>query len=128
MSIRSVVLVHGAGNGPDVFREWPPRFHGLELTAVDLHAGLDVGRASMNDYCSAVVKASLGLPQPVALCGWSMGGLVVMMAAEAVRPAALVVLEPSPPAETQGYAPPMLQPQRATGCGRPSEALTTAEQ
>lgn len=97
-------MVHGAGSSPEVFRGWEANLGGLALAAVDLHAGVDVGRASMDDYCSVVTKAAHDLQRPVALCGWSMGGLVAMMAVRTVGPAALVVLEPSPPAEIQGYA------------------------
>lgn len=74
----------------------------LVVEAVDLHAGLDVEHASMADYAAAVTAAALRLPAPVALLGWSMGGLVVLMAAGRLRAAAVVLLEPSPPAEIQG--------------------------
>lgn len=40
-----------------------------------------------------------------AVCGWSMGGLVALMAAQEVEPFALVLLEPSPPGEVQGFDP-----------------------
>ena len=56
----------------------------------------------MQDYADVVVAAARKLPRPVAICGWSMGGLVALLAAERVRPAAVVLLEPSPPAEVQG--------------------------
>ena len=94
------MLVHGAGSGPFVFDSWPEHFPGVDLVAVDLHAGLDVGRASHDDYAERVAAAASG---PVALCGWSMGGLVVLQAAARVRPAAVVLLEASPPAEVQGF-------------------------
>lgn len=95
------MLVHGAGSGPWVFDDWeaPPE---LSLVPVDLHAGLDVATASMDDYARVLASSCAGLPRPLALCGWSMGGLVVMMAAAEVAPEALVLLEPSPPAEVQG--------------------------
>lgn len=56
----------------------------------------------MSNYEAAVVCAAGLLPRPLALCGWSMGGLATMMAARRVEPEALVLLEPSPPAEVQG--------------------------
>jgi pimeloyl-ACP methyl ester carboxylesterase len=77
----------------------------LAVEAVDLQAGLDVARASMDDYASAVVHAARQLPTPVALGGWSLGGLAVLVAAERVRPALVVLLEASPPAEVQGVDP-----------------------
>jgi pimeloyl-ACP methyl ester carboxylesterase len=73
--------------------------------APDLHEGVDVARASMEDFADAIVRAARGLPRPLALCGWSLGGLAAMMAAERVRPDRLVLLEPSAPAETQGTDP-----------------------
>jgi pimeloyl-ACP methyl ester carboxylesterase len=94
------VLVHGAGSGPWIFDEW--RHRSLAVAAVDLQQGLDVGTASMSDYARVVVEACAHVRGPVALCGWSMGGLVAMMAARAIQAAALVVIEPSPPAEVQG--------------------------
>lgn len=59
----------------------------------------------MDDYARRVVAAALALPKPVAICGWSMGGLVVLQAAERVRPHSVILLEPSAPAEVQGYNP-----------------------
>lgn len=94
------MLVHGAGSGPYVFERWPEHFPGVDVVAVDLHEGLDVGRASHEDYAERVVAAAT---EPVALCGWSMGGLVVLQAAERVRPGAVILLEASPPGEVQGF-------------------------
>jgi pimeloyl-ACP methyl ester carboxylesterase len=94
------VLVHGAGSGPYVFDGWRSSFPGVDLVAVDLHEGLDVGHASHADYAERVARAASG---PVALCGWSMGGLVVLQAAAHVRPTAVVLLEASPPGEVQGF-------------------------
>ena len=56
----------------------------------------------MQNYESAVTAAAGLLPRPLAVCGWSMGGLAAMMAAGRVEPDALVLLEPSPPGEVQG--------------------------
>lgn len=102
MSARTgtLVLVHGAGSGPWVFDGWE---HGdLDVVAVDLQEGLDVTTASMTDYAAVVTAACEGARPPVALCGWSMGGLVAMMAADHASVSALVVIEPSAPAEVQG--------------------------
>jgi hypothetical protein len=98
------VLVHGAGSGPYVFGGWAGHFPGVRLLPVDLHAGLDVGRASHADYAARVVVAARSAPGPVALCGWSMGGLVVLEAAQVTKPSAVVLLEASPPAEVQGFS------------------------
>jgi len=59
----------------------------------------------MEDFARAIVRAAERLPRPLALCGWSLGGLAAMMAAPEVRPDRLVLLEPSAPAETQGTDP-----------------------
>jgi len=99
----SLVLVHGAGSGPWVFDGWAGAFPSLAVVAVDLQSGLDVAEASMDDYARKVVTAAGALPPPVALCGWSMGGLVVLQAAHEVRPHSVVLLEASAPAEIQGH-------------------------
>jgi len=102
---RSLLLVHGAGSGPWIFESWSADFPHVRVHAPDLHERLDVAHASMHDYANRVVSAAATLPRPVALCGWSMGGLVVLMAAARVRPHSVVLIEPSPPAEAQGFAP-----------------------
>ena len=102
MSTGTVVLVHGAGSGPWVFDAWPSAFKGTTVVAPDLQDDLDVATASMGDYAGKVTEVLARSERPIALCGWSMGGLVAAMAAQLAPPAALVLLEPSPPAETQG--------------------------
>ena len=94
------MLVHGAGSGPWIFDAW--RHPSLDVVAVDLQEGPDVATASMSDYARIVVDACSTARVPVALCGWSMGGLVAMTAAGETDAAALVVIEPSAPAEIQG--------------------------
>lgn len=101
----SLVLVHGAGSGPWVYAGWDASFPGVELVVVDLQTGLDVAHASHDDYARAVVIAATQARQPVALCGWSMGGLVVLQAAASLRPHSVVLLEASAPAEVQGSDP-----------------------
>ena len=102
---RSLLLVHGAGSGPWVFEGWPESFPDITVATVDLQEGLDVATASHADYATEVADAAAALPAPVSLCGWSMGGLVVLEAAERVRPHSVILLEPSPPAEVQGHNP-----------------------
>src|SRR5260370_678553 len=75
---------------------------GIKVASVDLPAGIDVARASHRGYAGNVARAAGALPQPVSLCGWSMGGLVVLQATRPVRPHTIILLEPSPPAEVQG--------------------------
>ncbi len=100
---RRVVLVHGATTGPWVFDGWAAEWPGADVRVPDLQEGLDVAHATMADYTDRVL-AAVG-DQPAVLCGWSMGGLVAMMAALQCRPSALVVIEPSVPAEIDGGDP-----------------------
>ena len=102
---RSLVLVHGAGSGPWVFEGWADDFPDLSLEAVDLQQDLDVTVASMADYRERVLQTLHSIPGSAALCGWSMGGLVALMAAQEVELSALVLLEPSAPGEVQGFRP-----------------------
>lgn len=99
----SLILVHGAGSGPWVFQGWESSFPGLSVVAVDLHAGLLVSTASMRDYTDNIIAAAEGLPRPIALCGWSMGGLAALQAAGDLQPHSMVLIEPSPPGEVQGF-------------------------
>ena len=60
----------------------------------------------MWNYEAVATRACDGIERPFALLGWSMGGLVAMLAARRVQPDALVLLEPSPPGEgANGEAP-----------------------
>src|SRR5260370_15691648 len=101
----SLLLIHGAGSGPWVFGGWAQAFPGITVACVDLHAGIDVSRASHEDYAGIAARAAKALPQPTSLCGWSMGGLVVLQASQRVSPHSVILLEPSPPAEVQGLNP-----------------------
>jgi pimeloyl-ACP methyl ester carboxylesterase len=101
----SLVLVHGAGSGPWVYGGWAESFPNVDIVAVDLQLGLDVSVASHDDYARNVVAAVSTLPSPTALCGWSMGGLVVLHAARLIEPHSVILLEASAPAEVQGFHP-----------------------
>jgi pimeloyl-ACP methyl ester carboxylesterase len=57
----------------------------------------------MLNYEAAVACAAGLLPRPLAVVGWSMGGLAAMMAAHRVEVDALVLLEASAPGEVQGF-------------------------
>jgi pimeloyl-ACP methyl ester carboxylesterase len=89
--------------GPWIYEGWVNDFPTLYVATVDLHEGLDVSRASMDDYAERVVAMAAIAPQPAALCGWSMGGLAVLQAAGRVQPHSVIVLEPSAPAEIAGW-------------------------
>lgn len=137
--LNSLLLVHGAASGPWAFAGWADSFRGLEVRALDLQAGLVVPEASMQNYAAAVAASAGLLPPPLALVGWSMGGLAAMMAARRVGPESIVLLEPSPPAEVQGLHP-EVEPHPGTYDGeaeygpfpdgmraRPESALARAE-
>ncbi|MDP9295316.1 MAG: alpha/beta hydrolase, partial [Actinomycetota bacterium] len=101
----SALLVHGAGSDPTVFGSWMDRFAACRCVRIDLQRSHSADGATMRDYADAVVSDGRSLPRPLALCGWSMGGLVAWMAVEELRPDALILIEPSPPAQVQGSYP-----------------------
>ena len=99
------MLVHGAGSGPWIFEEWADTFPTSTLHAVDLQHNVQISRASMSSYADAIGRAARPLPRPLAIVAWSMGGLAALMQTEALDAMCLVMLEPSPPAEIQGWHP-----------------------
>jgi pimeloyl-ACP methyl ester carboxylesterase len=103
MSPPSVLLIHGAGSSAAIYDDWPDAFPNLYVVAVDLHENIDVGRASMDDYAERVVVTARSMPHPVALCGWSMGGLVALQAAGRARAHSVILLDSSTPGEVQGF-------------------------
>jgi pimeloyl-ACP methyl ester carboxylesterase len=137
--LKGLLLAHGAGSGPWVFDGWLDALPQLEVEAVDLMAGLNVAEASMSNYAAVIVRAAEWLPHPLALCGWSSGGLAAMMAAHRAEADLLILLEASPPAEVQGFdesvplRPGTFDPEEAYGafppgmCARPESLLARAE-
>src|SRR5439155_22704054 len=101
--VASLLLAHGAGSGPWVFDGWADAFPGLEVAAPDLEAGLNVAEAAMSNYAAVVVRGAERLARPLALCGWSSGGLAAMLAARQAEADLLILLETSPPGEVQGF-------------------------
>jgi pimeloyl-ACP methyl ester carboxylesterase len=101
--VAGLLLAHGAGSGPWVFDGWAESFPELEVEAVDLQGGLNVAEAAMSNYAAVVVRATEWLPRPLALCGWSSGGLAAMMAARQAEAGLLILLETSSPGEVQGF-------------------------
>ncbi|MBB5015979.1 alpha/beta hydrolase [Rehaibacterium terrae] len=97
----SALFVHGAGGGGWEWTVWKRVFaaHGWRTAAPDLlptPGGLAVTR--LPDYLAQTVAAAGALPPPRVLVGASLGGLLALMAAERVAPAALVLVNPLPPA------------------------------
>lgn len=95
--------MHGATTGPWVFDDWVAAWPRGDVRVPDLQEGLVVAHAGMGDYADRVVSAAGD--GPAVLCGWSMGGLVAMMAASRCAAAGLVVIEPSVPVEIDGGDP-----------------------
>ena len=99
-----MVLVHGAANSSAVWRFWQEALaeRGWSSHAVDLrgHGKSDgsLDGATMSDYADDVTAVADGLPETPIVVGWSMGGLVAMMAAARGRARACVGLAPSTPA------------------------------
>jgi pimeloyl-ACP methyl ester carboxylesterase len=98
----AVILVHGAANSGRVWTFWQSELarHGWTSHAIDLrgHGASEVdalGTTSMADYADDVVTFARTLRRPPVLVGWSMGGLVAMMAAAMCEAQACVGLAPS---------------------------------
>jgi pimeloyl-ACP methyl ester carboxylesterase len=100
-----VILVHGAANSAGVWRFWQQelgalgwRSHAIDLRGHGAGASADLSSTSMRDYADDVAGwAEQRSPKPIVI-GWSMGGLVAMMAAAAGFATACVALAPSAPA------------------------------
>src|SRR5262249_57910868 len=87
-----VILVHGAANSGRVWTFWQGELarrgwssHAIDLRGHGTGAPAELGTTRMADYADDVVALARRLRQPPILVGWSMGGLVAMMAAPARR-------------------------------------------
>ena len=100
-----VVLVHGAASSAPVWRFWGRELAALGWAsyAIDLRGHgrsdpVDLSHTRMHDYAADVRLLASQLRRQPVLLGWSMGGLVAMMAAAGGDAAACVCLAPSVPA------------------------------
>lgn len=100
-----LVLVHGAANCSGVWAFWQTHLaqRGWPSYAVDLrgHGGsgpADLSTTTMEDYTDDVGRVLDELRRPAVVVGWSMGGLVAMMAAACGGWSACVAFAPSAPA------------------------------
>lgn len=100
-----LLLVHGAANSARVWSPWQAALAGLGRSswALDLRGHgasepVDLSQTRMADYVDDVCAAARRLSRPPVLVGWSMGGLVVLLAASAAGACACVALAPSAPA------------------------------
>jgi pimeloyl-ACP methyl ester carboxylesterase len=109
-----IVLVHGAANSAVIWTYWQQALarDGWASYAIDLRGHgashpLDLSSTSMRDYTADVGRLVEQLSRRPVLIGWSMGGLVAMMAASTGGVTACVGLAPSMPARTVEHALPL---------------------
>jgi pimeloyl-ACP methyl ester carboxylesterase len=100
-----VILVHGAANSAGVWTYWSEALaaDGWPAYAVDLRghgasSQTDLSTVSMTDYLADVRRLAEQLRERPVIIGWSMGGLVAIMAAGAGLARACIGLAPSTPA------------------------------
>ncbi|HXK34073.1 MAG TPA: alpha/beta hydrolase family protein [Dehalococcoidia bacterium] len=99
------VLVHGAANSALVWTFWQRELaarghisHAIDLRGHGHSSACDLSRTSMQDYADDLLAFLATLAAPPVLAGWSMGGLVAMLAAQRTTVRAIVGLAPSTPA------------------------------
>jgi len=109
-----LILVHGAANSARVWTFWQDELarRGWSSYAIDLRghgasAAGDLSATRMADYAADIVALARTLRQSPILVGWSMGGLVAMLAAAASNARACVGLAPSTPARILDAAIPL---------------------
>ena len=102
-----IILIHGSANSASVWSLWQHELgaQGWSTFALDLRGhgqspSVNLSGVRMADYADDVRKLMRQLKQPPVLMGWSMGGLVAMMAA-ATEVAACITLAPSIPARQE---------------------------
>jgi pimeloyl-ACP methyl ester carboxylesterase len=109
-----VVLVHGAANSAAVWTYWQAMLadagyasHAVDLRGHGASAPVDLSRTSMQEYADDVRSLVRQVASPPALVGWSMGGLVAMLAAVGGSVRAVVGLAPSTPTSTTDESLPL---------------------
>ena len=110
-ALRAALLVHGAGGGGWEWNVWRGVFEaaGIAVAAPDLQpvaAGL--ATTGFDDYLQQARQALLALPQPRAVIGASLGGLLALGVADAAD--ALVLVNPLPPAPWHASLSPQAWP------------------
>lgn len=100
-----LILVHGAANSAQVWPFWQDELarRGWSSYALDLRGHgrsepLDLSETRMADYVDDVLTVAGELTKAPVLVGWSMGGLVALIAAGRCQARACIGLAPSTPA------------------------------
>ena len=107
-----VLLVHGAYHGAWCWEHWIARLaaEGRAVHAIDLrgHGGLEPDdgfrTAGADEMVSDVIAAIDAIGVPPLVAGHSMGGLIVVLAAQRREIAGLLLACPSPPGNLPGAA------------------------
>jgi pimeloyl-ACP methyl ester carboxylesterase len=97
----TVVCVHGAGGGGWEWAIWARVFahRGFAVIAPDLKPSVaGIEKTSFADYRDQVLEWCRGAGEGAVLAGASLGGLLALAVAHAVRPSALILVNPLPPA------------------------------
>jgi pimeloyl-ACP methyl ester carboxylesterase len=109
-----VILVHGAANSAGVWQFWQEELaargwssHALDLRGHGESEPIDLSATRMADYADDVSTLARELRRPPVLVGWSMGGLVAMMAARSCHAVACIGLAPSTPARLRDASVPI---------------------
>lgn len=128
MDRTTVVLIHGAGGGGWEYDLWRPVFTatGYQFIAKDLSpapGGLE--QTTFADYLKQVADWTPRRGR-VVLVGASMGGVLVLKAAEQVSPAAVVLVNSVPPAGVGLARPPKKHPEVVRWANGPLEETRSA--
>lgn len=97
----TVVCVHGAGGGGWEWAIWARvlAHRGFAVIAPDLKPSVaGIEKTSFADYRDQVIEWCLGAGQGAVIAGASLGGLLALSIAQMMRPAALILVNPLPPA------------------------------
>jgi pimeloyl-ACP methyl ester carboxylesterase len=101
----TVVMIHGAGGGGWEYKFWQAELksQGWKTIAPDMMpAKGGLAKTTLDDYVAQVVVACRK-EKRVILVGASMGGALVLKAAEHVKPEAIVLVDAVPPKGTPGW-------------------------
>lgn len=95
------VMIHGAGGGGWEWKFWKEEFEraGWQVVAPDLMPAEEgIAATTVEDYIEQVVQAASAAGGRPVLIGASMGGILVLKAAERIEAQAIVLVNSVPPA------------------------------